>query len=288
MKTTATAPQERIITKTTDTLSDLLSEIAGVATDQSYHTKTPTQLETLLGRKLSRTEKQQWRKYRNQKNREIKEAEQRRRKAGINEKREQKRREQEKVAFSLVGLSDFDLLSKAIELYIANRGEELKGRATLNQLILALNTHTDAEVNQVVAQLENIPKDIILRATRRYGRTLKKYEKNPQNLVDAILRLINEERRNRRTAIHDQTPINQLDTENLSEYFFDLHQAAIERNWEPLFRSILEYKLDDLQNREQVIAFRTRVSSLNLTKYFTQTIKNLALEAIDDWLNKNK
>ncbi len=288
MKTTATAPQERVTSRSNDTLTNLLLELAEIATDQTYHTKTPSQLETLLGRKLSRTEKQQWRKYRNQKNREIKEAEQRRRKAGINEKREQKRKEQEKVAFSLVGLSDFDLLSKAIELYIANRGEELKGRATLNQLILALNTHTDAEVNQVVTQLENIPKDIILRATRRYGRTLKKYEKNPQNLVDAILRLINEERRNRRTAIHDQTPINQLDTISLSEYFFDLHQAAIERNWEPLFKSILGYKLDDLQNREQVRAFRTRVSSLNLTKYFTQTIKNLALEAIDDWLDKNK
>lgn len=171
-------------------LEDLLNELKTKSNDDSYHSKTPQQISDILGRKLSKIEINIWRQYRNKVNKEAKKARYIRESSLAQQKAEEIRIQREKIKFSLVGLSDEQLLKKVVELQIMYRNKNLTGKASTNQLVIACNSHTNNELLLVAKQIEQISEKTIEDVTRFFSTTISAWEENPILEVEYAIRTV--------------------------------------------------------------------------------------------------
>lgn len=196
-----------------------------------------------------------------------------RKKSAEDAKVAQKKREAERKIYSLVGLTGMDLINRLIELEYANRKEGLRGRASINQLMIALNNHTPGELDRIIIEIKKFIRECL--SSDEYSRA-----------EDAIKRVISH-RDVLKINERDQFPLTELNDDQLRDEFSQLYNSSFRQNWMPLFEKILEPKLQALGDKPTILAFKKRLSILATSEEFTQQIKQYTLDVIDNYLKYN-
>ncbi|MBP7842589.1 hypothetical protein KA017_01155 [Candidatus Woesebacteria bacterium] len=249
----------------------LIQEVALKATDNNFHRKTPSEIERVLNRKLTSTEKRAWSKHRQEFIRNEKKQIQ----ISENEKRKNEAlRKKELLTFGLLGHTNEKLCEKIIALEIAHTQKALqedgtwrekKGRDSTRQLIRALALHTNEHINQIILQIQTFTPEQKKRA-------------------QAAIVTIEDYYNGIKTLERSKFLLTQLSDTDLRDEIISIFVAGAKYKWDNFLQGFLGHKLDDLGSSQIVMQLQKRIAGLSLSHAFTEEMREEVVQYINKYL----
>ncbi len=178
------------------------------------------------------------------------------------------------MTFGLVGHTNTKACEKIIALEIAHTQKvlqedgtwrEKKGRDSTRQLIRALALHTNAQIEQILIQIQTFTPEQV-NQSRDAIATIVDYN-------DGI-----------KSIERSKFLLTQLTDSDLRDEIISVFAAGERYKWDNFLNGFLGHKLDDLGSPQTVMQLQNRVAGLSLTHAFTDEMRQKVVNYINEYL----